>query len=73
MWREWSSTNFLPEHTLIPALEIQYVLTERNSSSYAGLSAFESCTPIYFNQTINDYQDAFAYRLWGGCKCSFSE
>jgi hypothetical protein len=48
-----------------------YVLTERNSSSYAGLSAFKYCAPFYYNETISDYQDAFAYRLWGGCQCSF--
>jgi hypothetical protein len=48
-----------------------YVLTVRNSSAYAGLSAYTSCTPIYYNQSIPGYQDAFAYSLFGGCECSF--
>ncbi|KAF1944533.1 hypothetical protein EJ02DRAFT_340781 [Clathrospora elynae] len=48
-----------------------YVLTEHNSSAYAGLSAFSYCSPFYYNQSISGFQDAFAYRLWGGCQCEF--
>jgi hypothetical protein len=48
-----------------------YVLTVRNSSAYAGISAFGDCTAIYYNQSIPGYQDAYAYSLYGGCQCSF--
>jgi hypothetical protein len=47
------------------------VLTVRNSSSYAGLSAYGFCTSIYYNHSIPGYQEAFAYQLYGGCGCSF--
>jgi hypothetical protein len=63
-----------PASTLINPYEpyqCGYVLTARNSSSYAGLSAYGFCTAIYYNHSIPGYQDAFAYRLWGGCQCSF--
>ncbi|KAI4947602.1 hypothetical protein J4E91_006422 [Alternaria rosae] len=40
-----------------------YVLTERNSSTYAGVSAFSECTAIYYNYTIPGFQDAYAYSL----------
>ncbi|KAI4924821.1 hypothetical protein J4E85_007938 [Alternaria conjuncta] len=52
-----------------------YVLTIRNSSAYAGISAYPpaqaECTAIYYNDTIPGYQDAYAYSLFGGCECSF--
>jgi len=48
-----------------------YVLTEHNSGAFAGLSAYSSCTPIYYNESIPGYQDAFAYSVFGGCRCSF--
>jgi hypothetical protein len=48
-----------------------YVRTRLNSSVVAGISAFGACTPFFFNKTINDYQDAFAYTLYGGCQCQF--
>ncbi|KAH6860761.1 hypothetical protein BKA58DRAFT_39194 [Alternaria rosae] len=48
-----------------------YVLTERNSSTYASVSAFSECTAIYYNYTIPGFQDAYAYSLYGGCQCSF--
>jgi hypothetical protein len=48
-----------------------YVRTRWNSSVVAGISAFGACTPFFFNDTINDYQDAFAYTLYGGCHCQF--
>ncbi|CAG5157040.1 uncharacterized protein ALTATR162_LOCUS4833 [Alternaria atra] len=48
-----------------------YVLTERNSSAYASISAYTDCTAIYYNQSIPGYQEAYAYSLYGGCQCSF--
>jgi len=48
-----------------------YVLTAHNSSSYAGLFAVNLCMPIYYNASLPGYQDAFAYRLFGGCRCGF--
>jgi hypothetical protein len=48
-----------------------YVLTIHNSSAYAGLSAYDACAPFFYNDTISDYQEAFAYGLYGGCGCSF--
>ncbi|KAF1837243.1 hypothetical protein BDW02DRAFT_491799 [Decorospora gaudefroyi] len=48
-----------------------YVLTARNASVYAGLSAYSACTAIYYNQSIPGYQDAYAYTLYGGCQCTF--
>jgi len=48
-----------------------YVLTIQNSSAYAGLSAYSSCTAIYYNHSIPGYQDAYAYSVFGGCGCSF--
>jgi hypothetical protein len=48
-----------------------YVLTVRNSSAYAGISAYSSCTAIYYNQSIPGYQDAFAYSIFRGCRCTF--
>ncbi|KAI4940567.1 hypothetical protein J4E86_010767 [Alternaria arbusti] len=39
-----------------------YVLTIRNSSAYAGISAYPpaqaECTAIYYNETIPGFQDA---------------
>ncbi|EMD61486.1 hypothetical protein GGP41_004093 [Bipolaris sorokiniana] len=48
-----------------------YVLTVQNSSAYAGISAYSSCTPVYYNQSIPGYQAAFAYSIFGGCRCTF--
>ena len=48
-----------------------YVLTAQNSSVYAGISAYTSCTPIYYNQSIPGYQAAFAYSIFDGCRCTF--
>lgn len=48
-----------------------YVLTEHNSSAYAGIYAHGFCEPIYYNETIRDFQDAYAYRMYGGCACQF--
>ncbi|RMZ69147.1 hypothetical protein GMOD_00003072 [Pyrenophora seminiperda CCB06] len=50
-----------------------YVLTELNSSAFAGLSEYSTCTPIYYNESIPGYQDAFAYSVYGGCQCHFFE
>ncbi|KAF9695972.1 hypothetical protein EKO04_006279 [Ascochyta lentis] len=40
-----------------------YVRTRWNSSVVAGIFALEGCAPFYYNETIGDYQDAFAYTL----------
>lgn len=48
-----------------------YVRTRWNSSVIAGVFAFGDCVPFYYNETIGDYQDAFAYMLYGGCTCRF--
>lgn len=48
-----------------------YVLTRHNSSAYASISALDACAPFYYNETNQDYQDAFAYKLFGGCECGF--
>ncbi|KAF1841087.1 uncharacterized protein K460DRAFT_410479 [Cucurbitaria berberidis CBS 394.84] len=48
-----------------------YVFTKPNANVHAGLSAFNSCTDFFYNSTISDYQDAYAYKLFGGCKCGF--
>ena len=48
-----------------------YVRTRWNSSVVAGIFAFGACEPFYYNETIGDYQDAFAYTLYGGCACRF--
>ncbi|EDU39917.1 hypothetical protein PtrSN002B_010078 [Pyrenophora tritici-repentis] len=48
-----------------------YVLTKPKSSVFAGLSAYSSCTPIYYNESIPGYQDAYAYSVFGGCRCNF--
>ncbi|UPX10625.1 uncharacterized protein EKO05_0001271 [Ascochyta rabiei] len=48
-----------------------YVRTRWNSSAVAGIFALESCTLFYYNETIGNYQDAFAYTLYGGCTCRF--
>ncbi|KAF2032522.1 hypothetical protein EK21DRAFT_60600 [Setomelanomma holmii] len=44
-----------------------YLLTEHNSNSYAGIYAHDYCESIYYNQTISDYEDAYAYHIFGGC------
>ncbi|EAT85885.1 hypothetical protein SNOG_07234 [Parastagonospora nodorum SN15] len=43
-----------------------YALTRHNSSAYVGLYAHNRCEDFFFNETIIGYQDAFAYRLYGG-------
>ena len=48
-----------------------YVRTRYNSSVVAGIFALETCTPFYYNESIGNYQDAFAYTLYGGCTCRF--
>ncbi|KAF2131800.1 hypothetical protein P153DRAFT_430016 [Dothidotthia symphoricarpi CBS 119687] len=48
-----------------------YARTRWNSSVIAGLSAWGTCTPFFWNATIVDYQDAFAYGIYGGCACRF--
>ncbi|KAH9865879.1 hypothetical protein J1614_009466 [Plenodomus biglobosus] len=48
-----------------------YVLTEHNSSSSASLPALNGCAPIYYNYSLPGYQEAWAYLLYGGCRCSF--
>ncbi|KAH7080599.1 hypothetical protein BKA63DRAFT_247767 [Paraphoma chrysanthemicola] len=48
-----------------------YVLTQHNSSAYAGIYAYESCEPIYYNTSSGGYQDAYAYWMFGGCGCRF--
>ena len=52
-------------------VECGYVLTERNSSTYASVFATSSCTDIYYNYSIPGYQDAYAYSLYDGCECTF--
>ncbi|KAH3918094.1 hypothetical protein HBI56_145190 [Parastagonospora nodorum] len=49
-----------------------YALTRHNSSAYVGLYAHNRCEDFFFNETIIGYQDAFAYRLYGGCECRFA-
>jgi hypothetical protein len=48
-----------------------YVRTRPNSSVVAGIFAHDACMPFFYNETIRDYQDAFAYTLYGGCSCHF--
>jgi hypothetical protein len=48
-----------------------YVLTLHNSSAYAGLSAYDRCKGIHYDQDTHEYIPAFAYDLFGGCKCKF--
>jgi hypothetical protein len=48
-----------------------YVLTRHNSSAYASIHAWNHCVVIYYNETIRDYQDAYAYHMYGGCECKF--
>jgi hypothetical protein len=54
-----------------PTYQCGYVLTKPNANVHAGLSALESCTPFFYNDTVADYQDAYAYKLFGGCECGF--
>lgn len=54
-----------------PNYQCGYVLTKPNANVHAGLSALESCTPFFYNDTVADYQDAYAYKLFGGCECGF--
>ena len=49
-----------------------YALTRHNSSAFVGLYAHDRCEIFFFNETIIGYQDAFAYRLYGGCECRFA-
>ncbi|CBX92907.1 hypothetical protein IAQ61_005743 [Plenodomus lingam] len=60
-----------PDYSLPEPYNCGYVLTEHNSSSYAGLPAINWCAPIYYNESIPGYQEAWAYKLFGGCKCGF--
>lgn len=48
-----------------------YVMTAPDEASYAHLSAYDLCMPIYLNKTISDYQEAYSYNIWGGYKCGF--
>jgi hypothetical protein len=48
-----------------------YVRTRPNSSAVAGIFAYDSCMPFFYNETIRDYEKAFAYTLYGGCTCRF--
>ena len=60
-----------PSPSTTTAYNCGYVRTRWNSSAVAGVFAFSACTPFFFNTTTNDYQDAFAYTLYGGCRCQF--
>jgi hypothetical protein len=57
--------------SLYESFDCGYVLTERNSSTYASVSAFPDCTAIYYNYSIPGFQDAYAYSLYDGCECTF--
>ncbi|KAH8727693.1 hypothetical protein GQ44DRAFT_611175 [Phaeosphaeriaceae sp. PMI808] len=46
-----------------------YVLPMRNVSLFTGLMDLQYCAPFFFNETLNDYQEAFAYSLFGRCVC----
>ncbi|KAH7388662.1 hypothetical protein BKA66DRAFT_568987 [Pyrenochaeta sp. MPI-SDFR-AT-0127] len=48
-----------------------FVLTKPEENVHAGLTAFDACTHFFYNTTIEDYQDAYAFNLFGGCKCGF--
>lgn len=48
-----------------------YVLTKPDENVHAGLSAFDTCNPFFYNSTIGNFQDAYAYKLIGGCSCGF--
>ena len=48
-----------------------YVRTRPNSSAVAGIFAYDACMPFSYNETIHDYEKAFAYTLYGGCTCHF--
>jgi hypothetical protein len=54
-----------------PSYMCGYVLTAHNSSTYASLSAFGYCESFFYNQTIHDWQDAYAWKMFGGCECRF--
>ncbi|KAL6708396.1 hypothetical protein ACN47E_002659 [Coniothyrium glycines] len=60
-----------PQGLRDPSYQCGYVLTIHNSSAYAGLSAYAHCEPFYKNYTTNDWQEAYAYGSWGGCRCAF--
>lgn len=67
-------TQSMPVDTLAPLADpynCGYVRTRLNSSAIAGIFAFDACKPFFYNETINGYQDAFAYALYGGCSCRF--
>jgi hypothetical protein len=63
-------TSSLPTSTHDPYM-CGYVLTAYNSSTYAGLSAFGRCESFFYNKTIHDWQDAYAWKLFGGCEYQF--
>lgn len=48
-----------------------YVLTLHNSSAYAGLSDYDQCKGIHYDHDTHEYIPAFAFDLYGGCKCKF--
>ena len=54
-----------------PNYNCGYVFTKPNENVHASLSAYDTCASFYYNSTINGYQDAYAYKLFGGCKCGF--
>jgi hypothetical protein len=67
-------TALLPTSFSLPTLEhynCGYTLTRYNSSAYVGLYAHNKCVDFFYNDTIADYQDAYAYHLYGGCECKF--
>jgi hypothetical protein len=67
------TTSSLPTTSTGDPYMCGYVLTRQNSSAYAGLSAFGYCEPIYYNETIHGWQDAYAWKMFGGCECRFYE
>jgi hypothetical protein len=66
-----SSTPVATPITDLEPYNCGYVLTRHNSSAYAGLSAFKHCAPFYYNTTLGEFEVAFAYGLYGGCRCQF--
>ncbi|KAI8936171.1 hypothetical protein NX059_006605 [Plenodomus lindquistii] len=60
-----------PDYTLPEPYNCGYALTEHNSSTSVSLPAINWCAPIYYNESIPGYQEAWAYSLYGGCRCGF--
>ncbi|CAO2650676.1 Nn.00g019680.m01.CDS01 [Neocucurbitaria sp. VM-36] len=54
-----------------PSYNCGYVLTKPNENVHASLAPYDTCASFYYNQSINGYQDAYAYKLFGGCACGF--